>query len=62
MVLVFVAVLAAACGGTQRCQNNEIVVGGACYPDANAACAAAGCSRDRCEILESLPAQARCKP
>jgi hypothetical protein len=31
-----------------------------CYLDADAACQAAGCTRDKCRIMESYPAQVAC--
>ncbi|MCR9164826.1 MAG: hypothetical protein ACE37F_15105 [Nannocystaceae bacterium] len=36
-------------------------VAGCCYGDAAAACAAAGCDGDGCQILESAPAQVACR-
>lgn len=36
-------------------------VAGCCYPDAAAACTAAGCESDGCQILESAPAQVVCR-
>jgi len=33
---------------------------GCCYPDPASLCAAAGCSDDNCNIVESRPAQAAC--
>jgi hypothetical protein len=36
-------------------------VDGCCYNDAEAACAAVKCARDACEILETYPAQVRCR-
>jgi hypothetical protein len=35
---------------------------GACFPDADSACKAAGCSLDTCEILYSFPPQVACQP
>lgn len=34
--------------------------GGCCYDSAAAACAAAGCAADRCNVMESYPAQIAC--
>lgn len=31
-----------------------------CYPDADAACNAAGCALDSCRVMESYPAQVSC--
>lgn len=36
-------------------------VSGCCYPDAAAACEAAGCDPGGCQILESAPAQITCR-
>ena len=36
-------------------------VAGCCYADAASACAAAGCSGEACQILESAPAQVVCR-
>lgn len=36
-------------------------VKGCCYPDAEAACAAAACESGGCQILESAPAQIVCR-
>ncbi len=36
-------------------------VGGECYDNADAACNAAGCPRQSCQILESYPAQITCE-
>ncbi len=41
----------------QRC---DFVVGGACFNDADSACACAGCPAGECLILESYPAQVAC--
>jgi hypothetical protein len=35
--------------------------GGCCYPTPEAMCAAAGCGPGQCAIMESSPAQARCR-
>ncbi len=35
--------------------------GGCCFASPRAACEAAGCTPDRCRILEFRPAQARCE-
>jgi hypothetical protein len=34
--------------------------GGCCYDSAASACAAAGCAADRCNVMESYPAQIAC--
>lgn len=34
--------------------------GGCCYDSAASACAAAGCASDRCNVMESYPAQIAC--
>jgi hypothetical protein len=36
-------------------------VEGCCHPDAEQACRAAGCTTGSCEILETHPAQVRCR-
>lgn len=36
-------------------------VDGCCYADAEAACAASKCASEACEILETYPAQVRCR-
>jgi len=36
-------------------------VAGCCYADAETACAAVKCARAACEILETYPAQVRCR-
>ncbi len=36
--------------------------GGCCYGSAASACAAAGCGDERCQVLESYPAQIHCAP
>jgi hypothetical protein len=39
----------------------NFVAGGECFVAGADACACAGCAEDRCVILESYPAQARCQ-
>ncbi|MBL8941942.1 MAG: hypothetical protein JNK45_02290, partial [Myxococcales bacterium] len=36
-------------------------VAGCCYVDAETACAAAKCEASACEVLETHPAQIRCR-
>ncbi len=36
-------------------------VGGCCYDNAERACAASTCKPDACEVLETSPAQVRCR-
>jgi hypothetical protein len=43
--------------GQGRC---DFVVAGACFDDADTACACAGCPQGQCLILESYPAQIAC--
>jgi len=50
-------------GGTEWAGKHEgclYEVEGCCYPSPGAACAAAGCPKG-CQILESAPAQIRCR-
>jgi hypothetical protein len=57
---------AEACAGGERWDGSpdacDYVHEGCCYPDPRSLCAAAGCEAERCRILESHPAQARCEP
>ena len=45
-------------GDAQGC---DFRVAGCCYSLAAHACAAAGCTEDRCTIMESYPAQVACR-
>lgn len=46
--------------GAPNAETCGFVVNGCCYTTAALACQAAGCTEDRCTILESFPAQAVC--
>ena len=51
-------------GGTEWSGKPEgcaYEVDGCCYADAEAACTAVKCARETCEILETYPAQVRCR-
>lgn len=45
-------------GTPQDCSYEH---GGCCYDTAAAACSAAGCPAERCNVLESYPAQISCR-
>jgi hypothetical protein len=51
-------------GGTEwngKPEGCAYEVDGCCYADAETACAAAKCANEACEILETYPAQVRCR-
>ena len=53
----------ACSSGTSRDEAKEcqILAHGLCFASEAAACACAGCARDRCTFLESFPPQAACE-
>ncbi|NUP10979.1 MAG: hypothetical protein HOW73_33450 [Polyangiaceae bacterium] len=68
ILIVPCTVLTAACGATTEgsrsaptCTPDQVVVNGQCYNSREMACDAANCrAPNRCEILETAPAQLRC--